>query len=162
MIGATMKNLNITIQFLYTSAQRMTAKDGVMGILNQFANVQKEYTKSTILPGFADLIPELKKASNIRDYMCTYTEKMAKIFDSDIHSVVINDFNGEYLIGVQYNKSTKSADCDGECGKSCKMCSQSPMRKSVLTVVTVSNKCSQTNVLNTVLDVANTMINIIQ
>lgn len=145
MFTESIKNLTkngklvVSIQFMYTSYNRMFMSGGLSSVLGSFASNYDNYKGSSIIPGFVDLTSELKNTSDVRSYVASYTERMAKLFESDIHSVIIDDFNGEYLIGVQYNKE---------------------VGKTLHTVVNVPSRCSHSCALRSMVEVANTMVNI--
>lgn len=131
--------LIVSVQFMYTSYHRMFMSGGLSSVLGPFATNYDNYKGSSIIPGYVNLTSELKRVSDVRSYVASYTEKMAKLFESDIHSVIIDDFNGEYLIGVQYNKE---------------------IGKTLHTVVNVPSQCSHSCALRSMLEVANTMVHV--
>lgn len=129
----------IGIQLLYTSYHRLFFSGGLSSILGQFAANYDSYKGSALVPGFIDLRTELKKTKDVRQYVTKYTETLANTFGFNLYSVIIDDYAGEYLVGIHYSKNKD---------------------KTLHSMITVPSRCSHSCVLRSMLDVAGTMVDV--
>lgn len=99
--------LSFSINVHYMTRDKLRTNSELNQILGKFRANGDKYECTSVTSSFKDITGEINKANSVREYVSKHTAQFAELSKSKFHASIINDYNGEYLIGVSYINNDK-------------------------------------------------------